>query len=212
MEVRERILQASDELFRQYGIRSITMDDIACHLSISKKTIYRYFPDKKHIVNEEIKTALVKVAADLDIIRSEASDAVDEILDILDYMKEMFANLSPAVFYDLQKYYPATWKMFREFQQDYLRWSLVDNLERGIREGYYREELDIEITAQLRMNQFLCTYDPNLFPTPKFNLRDVQMQSITLFLYGIVTLKGFRLIKNYQSIKTRLSKRQKSIK
>ncbi len=209
MEIKERILRVAEELFRQYGIKSITMDDIARHLSVSKKTIYTRFPTKNDIVNEIIKVSMHRIIADMKVISAEAKDAVDEILDVLNYMDEIFTQLHPAFFYDLQKYHPAVWERFKKFQNNYLNKSLIDNLTRGIREGVYRKDVNIEIAAQLRMSQLTNIYNTSVFPPKRFNMREVHVQSITMYLYSIATLKGFRLIKHYQQHRERLSKKTK---
>jgi len=204
------MLQEAEELFLQYGIKSITMDDIASHLSVSKKTIYSRFSTKNDIVNEVIKASMQQIIADMNTISAKAKDAVDEILDILRYMDKIFTRLNPAVFYDLQKYHPEVWESFKRFQHNYLNKSLVNNLKRGIQEGVYREDVNIEIAAQLRISQLLCIYNPGIFPFKKFNLREVHAQSITLYLYSIATLKGFRLIKRYQLQQAKLSHKTKT--
>lgn len=209
MEIRERILRMADELFRQYGIKSITMDDIARQLSVSKKTIYTHFSTKNDIVDEVIISSMQRIIADMNAISDKAKDAVDEILDVLNYMNEVFTRLHPALFYDLQKYHPGVWESFKKFQNNYLNKSLVDNLKRGMREGVYREDVNIEIAAQLRMNQLTSIYNTGIFPPKKFNLREVHVQSITMYLYSIATLKGFRLIKRYQSQREKLSHKTK---
>jgi hypothetical protein len=113
------------------------------------------------------------------------------------------------MFHDLQKYHPQAWKLFLEFQQECMVKSLVDNMEKGIKQGLYREEINIPIVAQLRLDQAMRALDHTVFPPRKFNLKELQAQSLMLYLYGLATLKGYRLIKRYQLQRLRISKKQK---
>lgn len=196
---RERILKAAQELFYSYGIRSITMDDIARHLSISKKTIYQFFEDKHQIVH-----VLCKMDCDMNeerllSIANNSIDAIDEILQSMNFLGEMLSRMNPNLIYDLQKYHPVSWKEFNTFRELHLLGAVETNLKKGIKQGLYRANINIKIIAKLRIEEVQMGLNPAFFAPAKFNLQEVQMALLEHFLYGILTLEGIRLLGKYNS-------------
>lgn len=200
MDVKERILTETKELFFRYGIKSITMDDVAKHLSISKKTIYQFFKDKDELVAIVAKKHMEENEKAIKEIASTAIDPIDEVLKISDHIKQSLQNLGSSVLYDIEKFHPKAWKIFLEHKENCVHCSLVENLQRGIKMGLYRPDLDVEIMSRLRIEEIQMGFNPLLFPTQKFDLRNVQLQFIEHFLYGICTLKGHKLINKYKHI------------
>ena len=112
MEVKERILIKADELFMQYGIRSISMDDIATQLGMSKKTIYQFFVDKDELVDAVVDTRLKKMQNDCTTSGKEAQDAIHEIFIMMDRVIDQFINMNPMLLYDLEKFHFNRFKNF----------------------------------------------------------------------------------------------------
>lgn len=200
MEVKERILKETRELFFRYGIKSITMDDVAKHLSISKKTIYQFFKDKDDLVATVAKSHMDETEKIVKEIAISAADPIDEVLKISEHIKQSFQNLGSSVLYDIEKFHPKAWKLFLEHKEQCIHSCLVENLHKGIEKGLYRPDLDVEIISRLRMEEIQMGFNPFLFPVQKFDLRKVQLQFIEHFLYGICTLKGHKLINKYKQI------------
>ncbi|WP_395627215.1 TetR/AcrR family transcriptional regulator [Daejeonella sp.] len=201
MDVREYIIAESDKLFCQYGFKSVTMDDIAKHLGMSKKTIYAHFADKNELVNIiiELKLNLQKSL----IINSVAlsDNAVHEVFFNLTNMKDQLSNLNPILFYDLQKYHPQAWVFFKEFRQKDLFRAIHDNLIRGIAEGFFRKDLKADILTQMRLEQIdLIFNNSSTYTHGKYGLAQVMAELTEHFLYGICTLKGHKLINKYKEI------------
>lgn len=200
MDAKERILKGAEELFFQYGIKSITMDDIAKHLTISKKTIYQYFSDKDEVVHTLMKNSLKKDIDDFTCIHNDCKNIIDEIFAIMKHMGYMFSKINPIIFYDLQKYHPKSWKLFRDFKSDFILNMVEKALIKGITDGYVRKDINSKILAQLRMEEIEMGLNPNIFPPDKFKMLDVQLAMTEHFLYGICTLKGHKLINKYKQI------------
>ncbi len=136
MELQERILLKGDELFRRHGIRSITMDDIAKQLGVSKKTIYQHFPDKDELVIEMTKLNIQRHFDEVEKCCGPASiNAIAEMFAVNNSVGEMIRSFNPIMFYDLQKYHPKAWLKFREFRNKYVLTKITDNIKRGIEEG-----------------------------------------------------------------------------
>jgi TetR/AcrR family transcriptional regulator, cholesterol catabolism regulator len=204
MENIDRILETAELQFRQFGVRSISMDDIARKLGISKKTIYENFKDKDALAAATIRRAMDRISQETVRIKKESKDAVDEILQTLNYMDQLFSTMNPAMFHDLEKYHPEAWKVFNDCKADNIMVRLKDNLKRGQKEGLYRDELDLNIVATIRMAQQQMIFDSEYFPPHKFDLRTVNNQSLELYMFGITTLKGHRLINRYLNKKHHL--------
>jgi AcrR family transcriptional regulator len=193
-------MQAAHNLFYQYGIRSITMDDIAKHLSISKKTIYQFFEEKDEIVGACCTGDLKDHGCRMEDITKNSKDAVHEIIECMNYLGEMFSGMNPNLFYDLQKFHPDSWKSFRNFKEQKLMQMVENNLRRGIKEELYRPDINIKVLAKLRIEQVELAMNPNVFPPVKFNLKEVQLAILDHFIHGITTIKGHKLINKYKKI------------
>src|SRR5688500_9858131 len=108
-DTKDKILKGAEELFTKYGVRSISMDDIARHLSVSKKTLYLHFADKEDIVTMTCKAHLEKHAEEFKKIKDTARNAIDELAKISVCLKRNMQDMNPSLLFDLQKYHPRAW-------------------------------------------------------------------------------------------------------
>ena len=194
------ILKAADELFITYGLRSVTMEDIAKKLAISKKTIYQFFEDKDALVKNIVQEKLNEQSAAMERISKESTDPIDEVLRMSAYIKESMSKLHPSVVFDMEKFFPKSYALFLDHKECCFKDSFINNLEQGIGLGLYRANINQYLLAIMRMNQIETAFNPNLFPPDKFKLQDIQVEFIMHFLYGICTLKGHKLINKYHHI------------
>jgi len=200
MEPKERILKGAEELFFKYGIKSITMDDIAKHLAMSKKTIYQFFTDKDEMVETLMKQKLKQDECELSDIQKESENVIVEVFNIMKHMSAMFSNLNPNVFYDLQKYHPKAWKMFKDFKDDCM-WKMVeDSISKGKEQGLVRPDINTSIIARMRLEQIESAFNPQVYAPDKFKLIDIQIAMLDHFLHGICTLKGHKLLNKYKEV------------
>ena len=200
MEGQDRILEGARELFFSYGIRSVSMDDIARHLGMSKKTVYQNFKDKDEIVNMLLVASLESNEKQLKKLETDSKDAVQEIILIMKHIAEMFSRINPNLFYDMQKYYPEAWKTFQAFKQRSMIKMVETNLQHGISQGYFRNDINVRILAKMRIEQVEMAMNPMIFPHDKYNIAEVQLCMIDHFLHGITTLKGHKLLNKYKNI------------
>ncbi len=189
--VKDRILKSSLDLFWRYGIKSVTMDDVAKELGISKRTIYQHFKDKNEIVKVVIKHSLERESCDFNELEQRSINPIDEIIQISKHMRVSLSNMNPAVLYDLKKYHPQAWVLFNDFKYNMVLQSVRDNLLRGQKEGLFRKGLDVEVLARLRIEQIEMAFDPVLFPFGEFNMVEVQIEFLNHFVRGILTSAGF---------------------
>lgn len=198
IDTKERILQQAHNMVMQYGIRSVSMDDIANSLGISKKTIYQYYADKDELVEIVVSNIIERNKGICESDRQDADNAIHEVFMAMDMMAEMFRAMNPSLLFDMQKYHPTAYNRFQNHKNEFLFNTIRSNLQRGIKEGLYREDLKIDLVAQFRVDSMLIPFIPEFQSHTRFTLAEVQEELIELFLYGLVNLKGHKLISKYK--------------
>jgi len=196
-EIKQKIVEGAALLFHKYGIRSVSMDDIARHLSISKKTIYQYFKDKDQVVTLALRAHMDKEMQEYEEIFDVSDNAVEELAKVSKCMRSDFKDMNPSLLFDMQKYHPDGWNLWMEFKNEFIKGHVLRNLKRGIKEGYYRKEIDPEVMARFRVEQVQLAFDDTIFPKDEFDFKEVQMQFLNHFVHGIVTEKGHELFEEY---------------
>ncbi len=198
MTPKDRIQAKASELFLRYGIRSVSMDDIAAHLGISKKTLYAHFDDKDTLVEAVLNDEIKKGKRDCSDCLKNSRNAVEEILMVIEQLAVQFSNMNPVVLNDLEKFYPEAFQKFRMYKNEFLFSMIRKNILRGIAEGLYRKDIHPEIMTKYRLETMLLPFNITVFPPAKFNLVQVTNELLMHFLYGVVSLKGYKLILKYK--------------
>ncbi|GAA3990130.1 TetR/AcrR family transcriptional regulator [Mucilaginibacter dorajii] len=196
LETKNRIVAVARGLFLSYGIRSITMDDIASHGGISKKTIYRFFADKGALIEAVIDIATTQKTIDDRKANQAYENAVVELFLIGNQLAEISWILKPGVFHDLKIYYNQVFERLIVFKNDFLYQLIKHNIERGIKEGVYKADVNISIRVRFLLETLRFAFDPVIFPVNKFNQQDVQKEFFLLFLEGISTVKGDEMLRS----------------
>jgi TetR/AcrR family transcriptional regulator, cholesterol catabolism regulator len=199
LEIKEHIITRADVLFCQYGIKSVTMDDIAKHLGISKKTIYLHFSDKNALVVELIRNKMQNQVCVMDNCIDNSANAVHEVFFAVTQMQHMLSNMNPMLFYDLQKYHPEAWQLYVAFREKKLFAVIYNNIKRGIGEGYYRSEINADILTWMRIGQIDTVFGQTTYPANQFNMAALMAEITEHFLYGLCTAKGHKLIDKYKN-------------
>jgi AcrR family transcriptional regulator len=198
MEIKERIKLKADELFRSYGIRSVTMDEIANQLGVSKKTIYHSFSDKNELVDEVVIDILKYNKNCCNQYKERSQNAIHEVYMAMELLQVIFDNMNPVILYDIERNHPASYKRFEDYKYKFLFDLVKQNIERGKKEELYRPEIDPDVIAKIRLETMMMPFNEHLFPKNKFSLGLLQQQLIEYFLFGIASLKGYKLILKYQ--------------
>lgn len=175
------------------------MDDIARHLGISKKTIYLHFEDKNHLVYTLISRKTEMQMCVMDAGSSKAENAIHEAFLSVTQMQETLSNMNPMLMYDMQKYHPDAWALFRSFKEKQLFKVIRSNIERGLKEGFFRPEIDPELFARLRVQQIDSIMGPGMFAETKFSMLTVMVEATQHFVYGLSTIAGHKLIDKYKN-------------
>src|SRR5205085_7941658 len=196
--IKEKLLRGAEELFFKYGVRSVSMDDIARHLSVSKKTLYQYFADKDEIVTQLALAHLTMIKSRFDGIAIGAKNALDELMRINTCMSKVMQGMNATLLFDLRKYHSKAWEQWTEHRTKHIRESVVRNIKQGIGEGLFRSNLNPEILAAIRIETIQMLFDTQLFPADTYNLIDVHAQALDHFMYGLLTDKGRKLYEKYK--------------
>lgn len=197
-DIKEKISRGAEELFMRYGIRSMTMDEIARHLGISKKTIYQYFSDKDEIVLSVTQRHLETNQKQFDLIAEESKNSVEELVKLSFCLKENLKGMNPSVMFDLQKYHQKAWSAWMEYKRKVIKESVMRNIRKGMEDGYFRPEINPEILAVLRLEEIQMAFDDQLFPRDRFSITQVQLHILEHFINGLLTDKGRKLYYKYK--------------
>ncbi len=194
----ERIKHKAKELFMQFGLKSVSMDDIANGLGISKKTIYLSYADKDSLVDDVIASLINHNQECCDRDKKIAENAIHEIFLAMDFIMEIFRSMNPSLIFDMQKYYPAAFQKFSKHKNDYLYGVIKSNLERGISEELYREDLKVDVMARFRVESMMLPFNPEFHTKVKQNLATIEEEITLHFLFGMVSPKGYKMAVKYQ--------------
>ncbi len=190
------ILLKSGQVFMRYGLKSVTMDDIAREIKVSKKTIYKYVKDKSDLLCNVMRGNCSCDVLVIDEILERRLNAIDEIIEIGRYVAGQLKMIHPSIHYDMEKYYPEVWQLFENHKSDYLYGCIADNMERGMKEGLYRDNLNIEIMGKIYLSKIDLVFDATIFPPNKFNFVEVYMELLRYHIKGIASDNGVKYLRN----------------
>ena len=199
-EKRLEILERSSLVFMKYGIKSITMDDLARELGISKKTIYKYFKDKDDLVRSIIEMKVSMDAALCTNCQQNSVNAIDDLINVSKLVVEHFSNVNPTVFYDLKKYHNDAWEIMEKHKWDFVLSMIRANIERGIHENIYRDDLNAEIMSRLYVSSTDAIMNGDIFPWPEFKFQEVFAELIRFQINGMANENGKTyLLQNFKN-------------
>ncbi len=188
--IKEKILSESEKLLWKFGVRTITMDDIARRLGISKKTIYQHFTDKEDIVYQVFNHHIGNEMCEVEKLMEIAANPVEEMLLVSDMMRKHADAVNPSLLVDVQRYYPKAWAAFLEHKENRIIKDITASLKRGVEQGLYRTDIDVEIMARLRVELIQLGFDDRVFPHTT-DVMALQEQLLHHFVRGILTDAGF---------------------
>ncbi|MEN9685787.1 MAG: hypothetical protein RLZZ28_1573 [Bacteroidota bacterium] len=198
MEQQERIVLKAHELFMRYGIRSVSMDEVANHLGMSKKTIYQYYTDKDALVDDVIEIETRRNEDECKMHQLKSENALHEVFLATDMVMELMQTINPAVLFDLEKYHPRAFKKFSDHKNKFLYKVIFDNLEAGKNQGLYRLEINSDILSRFRLTSMFVIFNQEYFPHGKYSFPELIAEITDSFLYGMTTPKGQKLIEKYK--------------
>ena len=186
----KNILLKVRELYVKYGIKSITMDDVARELSISKKTLYQYVTDKDDLVGKFIENEIELRFEQIYKCFKIGFNAIEELFEISFFMNRMMRDQNPTTEYDLRKYYPHHFQKTVKARREGMYKYILQNLKKGKEEGLYREDMDVEIIAKLYLSRSENNHFSELFTNEEFTSVRLFIEILTYHIRGIATEKG----------------------
>ena len=192
--MKEKILAEAERLFWKYGVRTITMDDIARRLAISKKTIYQHFTDKEDIVHQVVEWHLEHERTEFCRLNEQELNPIEEMMLASDMMRKHVDKVNPSLFIDVQRYFPKAWEAFLTHKEGHILNDIRANLQRGVEQGLYRADIDAETMARLRIELVQLGFDERVFPNQP-DVYVVQDQLLHHFIRGILSEEGVAVYK-----------------
>ncbi len=199
METKERIIEQAKNLFLKLGIRSVSMDDICSHLAISKKTLYQHVADKDELVDMVLQGQISGMQAETMECCLQSENAIQEVIKTMEMLVKHFTSMNPVVLFDLQKFHLSAFNKFKDHKYQFTLEMISNNLKRGITEGLYRADINVDILSRFRLESLEIAFNVEVYPTNRYNLVEVSIAIIENFLYGVATEKGFALIEQYKN-------------
>jgi len=187
---KQEIAQKICSLYKSFGIKSITMDDAARHLGISKKTLYQYFSDKSELVQEVVSQEIKAKQENFSPLLNESFNALDELLAYYKVQIKMIFDYKPNFIYDLKKYYTDIYNKYVNIKREKIIDSVKQNLLKGIKEGNFRADLDVDIISRITLMRIEGMIHSGFFTIDEMMSPKVFTEIFYYHVYGIVTDKG----------------------
>lgn len=192
--MKEKIINKASDLFLTLGFKSVTMDDIANELGISKKTIYVHFPKKTDLVESTTMHMFHTISHGIGCICALKKNPIEEIYDIKNFVRDHLKNEKSSPQHQLQKYYPRIYETVKQKQFEVMNECVKENLNRGIELKLYRSNLNIDFIARLYFNTMVAMKDPKLFPLKYFSMNTLMDNFLEYHVRGICTEKGNKIL------------------
>lgn len=192
----QKIVEKSTELFLNLGFKSVTMDEIASALGVSKKTIYKYFNNKTDLVNAVTNHVFDSISCGIDHICHLNMNPIDELFSIKRFVMEHLKDEKSSPQYQLQKYYPKIFLSLKKKQFEVMQECVIDNLKKGIELGLYRPNIDLEFISRIYFNGLTGIKDNDMFPLKNYSMKTLLNFYYEYHLRGICTVKGIKQLEN----------------
>ena len=195
--MRDKIVSKAAEMFITLGFKSVTMDDIANEMGISKKTIYTHFRNKTDLVKEATLSLFKVITHGIDCICEQDNNPIEELYAIKKFVMMQLKNEKSSPQYQLQKYYPEISNTLRAMHFETMQECTLKNLQKGVEQGLYRNNLDIEFVSRIYFIGVSGTKDETLFPIEKFPKAQLMEEFLEYHLRGIVTKNGQLILNKF---------------
>lgn len=184
------ILEHVRELFFKYGVRSVSIDDICRDLGISKKKLYSFVASKTELVDRLLELERENFKVIFDNNNFDGVNAIDILLIVSRELGQRFRDISPSMTFDLKKYYPEIYHRHVDARIEFIYNKIQINLQKGIAQGMYRDDLSIELVARLYIRRLIDLHNPEFFPAEKFSFQTLFDVMFDNFIRGIANPEG----------------------
>jgi TetR/AcrR family transcriptional regulator, cholesterol catabolism regulator len=184
------ILEQVRELFYKYGVRSVSIDDICRDIGISKKKLYQYVKSKNELVEKLLELERGNFEVIFEKYNFEGVNAIDILLIVSRELGERFRDVNPSMTFDLKKYYPEIYHNHIEERIEFIFGKIKINIDKGINQGMYRNDLSVELVARLYIRRLIDLHNPEFFPAEKFSFQTLFDVMFDNFIRGIANEAG----------------------
>jgi AcrR family transcriptional regulator len=195
--MREKIITKTTELFLTLGFKSVTMDDIANEMGISKKTIYQHFSNKNKLVEEVTFSLFTVICDDIDHVCENSKNPIEELYDIKMLVMNHLKNEKASPQHQLKKYYPSIYEQLKLKQFDMMYESVKDSLIKGVETHLFRAYIDVDFISRMYFNGMTGIKDNIIFPRQTFTMDYLMESYLEYHLRAIVTEKGLKILNNF---------------
>lgn len=193
MELLSGIVSRAKELFITCGVKSVTMDDLASDMGMSKKTLYQYIPSKAKLIERMVQIHIKEEKKALADIRNKSTNAIEEMILISQYVIQLLRMVSPNVIFEIKKYYWESWQKMEKLNNEHILEVIKQNLHRGIDQGHYRKDLNTDIISQHYVTLSSSLVDHSVFPHNYMSMEKIFLETIRYHLRGITTNSGWEI-------------------
>jgi len=199
MDTLKKIADKAHSLFSRYGIRNISMDDIASDLRISKKTIYQFYPNKDSLVDTFIDKAIDENIFRCKILIAKSDDAIIELYFLLVHALQLYNVLNPAIVYDLEKNHELAYAKFNGHKTVFIHQTIKATIGRGVNIGLYRNDFDIDVITKFFIESLALIANPTIFPSTHYSKIKPTDELFACLISGIVTTTGMDVVNAYKN-------------
>ncbi|QTD38756.1 TetR/AcrR family transcriptional regulator [Polaribacter batillariae] len=193
--MRNKILEKSNDLFLNLGFKSVTMDEIASNLGVSKKTIYKYFKNKTALVTAVTEYMFAIICNGINDICKKNLNPIEEIFSIKRMVMKHLKDEKSSPQYQLQKYYPKIYASLKQKQFQVMQETIKDNLKRGVELDLFRKEINIDFISRIYFYGINGIKDQEVFPITYFSMNELTNHYLEYHIRGIATEKGVQELK-----------------
>ncbi|MCX2678874.1 TetR/AcrR family transcriptional regulator [Galbibacter sp. EGI 63066] len=195
--MKEKILDKSAEMFITLGFKSVTMDDIALSLGISKKTIYQHFKNKGDLVDSAVFHLSESICEGIDYICEVSNNPIEELFHIKKFVSDYLKDEKSSPHFQLKKYYPGTYNRLLRKQFEMMQDCVTENIKKGIKCGMFRKEVGIDFVSRIYFSGMIGIKDEDIFPPDIFSQSDLKSKYLEYHIRAIATEKGIEVLKEF---------------
>ena len=192
--MKEDIIGTAADMFLTLGFKSVTMDDIASKMGISKKTIYANFSTKNKLVQATTIHILNTIEAGIENIKAKENNAIVELYEIKKFVMHHLKDEKSSPQYQLSKYYPKVYNSVQENHLSMMHCSVADNLKKGIEGGLYRASIPVAFISRIYFLGMMGIKNSDFFPVDQFPVKELTENFLEYHLRAIVTPKGLQTL------------------
>jgi len=187
---RQVVLRQAAEMFMRYGLKPVTMDDLARELGMSKKTLYQHVSGKEDLVQQTVKALFAEAKGRLDEALARSGNAIDQLFSIDEVVCQNIENYHHGLQFQLRRYYPEVHRWLEEQRQAMITATTHKNIAQGQKEGLYRSDLNVEIITLLYYSRMVVLTGQEIDPFKDYETKAVMREILVYHINGLATDAG----------------------